>query len=311
MDTIMERALSGEPRALARLMSRVERMDEESAAIMKELYPKTGRAHTIGVTGSPGAGKSSLTSCLITSFRKMEKKVGIIAVDPSSPYSGGAILGDRLRMQDHALDSGVFIRSMGSRGNLGGLSGSTRDVSLVMDACGYDIILIETVGVGQSEVDVVKASDTVCLVLVPGMGDDVQIMKAGIMEIADLFVVNKCDRDGASKVAADVKVMLDLMPPRAWRPPVSLASAVRSEGIEDILTNIAAHGKYLADTDEGMARARSKIENVVEEILRREIAERVDSAWRELRGGAIEDLAGRRTDPYTLAADILDKIILK
>jgi LAO/AO transport system kinase len=311
MDPIVERALSGDARSLARLVSEIERHGERATDLMKEIYPHTGRAHTIGITGSPGAGKSTLAARLIAKFREQGKRVGIIAVDPSSPYTGGAILGDRLRMQEHALDSGVFIRSMGSRGSLGGLSSATHEAALILDACGYDIVVIETVGVGQSEVDVVKVSDTVVLVLVPGMGDDVQIMKAGIMEIADVFVVNKSDRDGAEKVAADVKVMLDLMPARDWRPPVSLASAEHNKGIDAAIANIDSHRNYLNETEDGRSRKIAKIRTEVEDIIKREVLERVAREWdRALDGGVLELIEARKSDPYTVAAECLGKIIV-
>jgi LAO/AO transport system kinase len=309
MDALAERALAGDPRSIARIISLIERGDSGSSELMKRIYPKTGRAHTIGITGSPGAGKSTLVSRVITAARAAGKTVGVIAVDPSSPFTGGAVLGDRLRMQDHALDSGVFIRSMGSRGNLGGLSGATHDAAHVLDACGFDVVLIETVGVGQSEVDVIRVSDTVCLVLVPGAGDDVQIMKAGIMEIADIFVVNKSDRDGAEKVAMDVKVMLDLIANRAWRPPVSLASARDGSGIDTIMENIAAHGKHLAETEEGRTRRLSKIKNEVEEILRRAVFSRVESAWTFEQTEVLQDIDRGKTDPYTVASSLLDRVI--
>ncbi|MDR3255940.1 MAG: methylmalonyl Co-A mutase-associated GTPase MeaB [Synergistaceae bacterium] len=310
MDALVERALLGDPRSVARLISLVEREDSASADLMRLIYPRTGAAHTIGITGSPGTGKSTLAARLIASFREAGLKVGVIAVDPSSPYTGGAILGDRLRMQDHALDAGVFIRSMGSRGNLGGLSGATREAAHVLDACGYDIVIVETVGVGQSEIDVVKVCDTVCLILVPGLGDDVQIMKAGVMEVADIFVVNKSDRDGAGKVAADVKVMLDLIPEREWRPPVSLASARLGEGLEEIIKNTEAHKAYLTSTDEGRSRRMAKIGNQVEEIVKREILRRVEDEWKNERsGGALEDIEKRKTDPYAVAEALLNKII--
>ena len=309
MDALAERALAGDQRSMARLISLIERRDSCSIDLMKQIYPHTGRAHTIGITGSPGAGKSTLVSRLIESFRQAGRTVGVIAVDPSSPFSGGAVLGDRLRMQDHALDSGVFIRSMGSRGNLGGLSGATHEAALVLDACGYDIVLIETLGVGQSEIDVIRISDTVCLVLVPGAGDDVQVMKAGIMEIADIFVVNKSDRDGAEKVALDVKVMLDLVSGRKWRPPVSLASARDGGGIGEIIENIARHRKHLAESEDGKSRRLSKIKNEVEEILRRDVFSRVEKAWKFEQEEVLEDIDGRAADPYTVAASLLDRVM--
>ncbi|MDR1915135.1 MAG: methylmalonyl Co-A mutase-associated GTPase MeaB [Synergistaceae bacterium] len=310
MDSLFERALAGDKRSIARLVSEVERRESSSRDLMRQIYPYTGKAHTIGITGSPGAGKSTLSSRLITLLRSQGHRVGVIAVDPSSPFTGGAILGDRLRMQEHSLDPGVFIRSMGSRGNLGGLSGATREAALILDACGYDTIIIETVGVGQSEIDVIRISDTVCLVLVPGMGDDVQIMKAGIMEIADVFVVNKSDRDGAEKVVADVRIMLDIIPARPWRPPVSLTSAEHDSGIEEFLKNIELHRDYLSRTEDGRARKLIQIEAEVEDSLRRDIASRVSSAWDAERADGICDrIEKRETDPYTVASDILGRIL--
>ncbi|MDR1471548.1 MAG: methylmalonyl Co-A mutase-associated GTPase MeaB [Synergistaceae bacterium] len=310
MDLLLERALAGDKRSIARLVSEVERRESSSRGIMRMIYPHTGRAHTIGITGSPGAGKSTLSSRLIALLRSLGRRVGVIAVDPSSPFTGGAILGDRLRMQEHSLDPGVFIRSMGSRGNLGGLSGATHEAALILDACGYDAVIIETVGVGQSEVDVVKVSDTVCLVLVPGMGDDVQIMKAGIMEIADVFIVNKADRDGAEKVAADIKVMLDIVPARPWRPPVSLVSAERGAGIDEFLRNIESHREYLAVSEDGKSRRMARIEVEVEDSLKRDISLRASAAWSaEREGGICGRIANRETDPYTVASDILDRIL--
>lgn len=310
MDKLIARALAGDLRSIARLLSEVERKDISSVELMKQIYPRTGRAHVVGITGSPGAGKSTLTARIIAAYREEGKKVGVIAVDPSSPFTGGAILGDRLRMQEHALDSGVFIRSMGSRGNLGGLSAATHEAALILDACGYDVVIIETVGVGQSEVDVVRISDTVCLILVPGMGDDVQIMKAGIMEIADVFVVNKADRDGAEKVAADVKVMLDMLPPRNWRPPVSLTSAERNTGISDVIRNIRDHHTYLDSTEDGYKRRIGKIEMEVAEILKRDISAKVAGAWAARRDmGVLEAIEARRENPYDVAAEILKKTL--
>ena len=205
MDKLLTRAFDGDPRSIGRLISLVEAESPESKEIMKKIYPRTGKAHVIGITGSPGAGKSTFVNRLISQFKAEGKKVGVIAIDPSSPFTGGAILGDRLRMQDHAVEEGVFIRSMGSRGNLGGVSRGTHEAALILDACGFDAVIIETVGVGQSEVDIVKIADTVCLILTPGMGDDVQIMKAGIMEIADVFVVNKADKSGSWWSVHEVK----------------------------------------------------------------------------------------------------------
>ena len=277
---------------------------------MKAVYPKTGRAQVIGITGSPGAGKSTFVNRLIAQFRAEGKQVGVIAIDPSSPFTGGAILGDRLRMQDHAVEEGVFIRSMGSRGNLGGVSRGTHEGALILDACGFDVVIIETVGVGQSEVDIVKIADTVCLILTPGMGDDVQIMKAGIMEIADVFVVNKSDKEGADKVAADVQVMLKMLGEREWVPPVALVSSNKNTGIDEVKDIIKNHSAYLHNSEEGKRRRWSQLEMEVEAILRGEISLLVENAWKERRTDSLMDeLSSRKSDPYTLAGEIIQKVV--
>ena len=264
----------------------------------------------IGITGSPGAGKSTFVDRLIEQFQAEGLRVGVIALDPSSPFTGGAILGDRLRMQGHALNENVFIRSMGSRGHLGGVSRSTHEASLILDACGFDVVLIETVGVGQSEVDIIKIADTVVLVLVPGMGDDVQIMKAGIMEIADTFVVNKADREGADKVAADVQVMLKMLKERDWVPPVTLVSSQNNTGVDEVRKILHDHWNYLKTTDEGKRRRFLQLEMEVEAILRGEISALTEKVWKKRKdAGVLEDLAARKTDPYTLASEMISQII--
>ncbi|MCR5336399.1 MAG: methylmalonyl Co-A mutase-associated GTPase MeaB [Synergistes sp.] len=310
MNNLLERAAEGDVRAVGRLITLVEAESSDTKDIMKSVYPLTGRAHVIGITGSPGAGKSSFVNRLIARFRSEGKKVGVIAIDPSSPFTGGAILGDRLRMQDHAVEEGVFIRSMGSRGNLGGVSRSTHEGALILDACGYDVVMIETVGVGQSEVDIVKIADTVCLVLTPGMGDDVQIMKAGIMEIADIFVVNKADREGADKVAADVQVMLKMLAEREWIPPVQLVSSQKNTGVDEVVEMINRHSDYLAHSEEGKRRRWSQLEMEVEAVLRGEISVLAENAWKERRTDELmEGLSARKHDPYTLSGEILQKIL--
>ena len=310
MNKLLERALAGDTRSIGRLISLVEADSPTSKEIMKAIYPKTGRAQVIGITGSPGAGKSTFVNRLIAQFRAEGKQVGVIAIDPSSPFTGGAILGDRLRMQDHAVEEGVFIRSMGSRGNLGGVSRGTHEGALILDACGFDVVIIETVGVGQSEVDIVKIADTVCLILTPGMGDDVQIMKAGIMEIADVFVVNKSDKEGADKVAADVQVMLKMLGEREWVPPVALVSSNKNTGIDEVKYIIKNHSAYLHNSEEGKRRRWSQLEMEVEAILRGEISLLVENAWKERRTDSLMDeLSSRKADPYTLAGEIIQKVV--
>ena len=310
MNKLLERALAGDTRSIGRLISLVEADSPTSKEIMKAVYPKTGRAQVIGITGSPGAGKSTFVNRLIAQFRAEGKQVGVIAIDPSSPFTGGAILGDRLRMQDHAVEEGVFIRSMGSRGNLGGVSRGTHEGTLILDACGFDVVIIETVGVGQSEVDIVKIADTVCLILTPGMGDDVQIMKAGIMEIADVFVVNKSDKEGADKVAADVQVMLKMLGEREWVPPVALVSSNKNTGIDEVKDIIKNHSAYLHNSVEGKRRRWSQLEMEVEAILSGEISLLVENAWKERRTDSLMDeLSSRKSDPYTLAGEIIQKVV--
>lgn len=310
MENTIKKALKGDPRAIARLISLVESESTFAHEIMKAIYPHTGKAHLVGVTGAPGAGKSTLVDKIISRYKELGKSVGIIAVDPSSPFSGGAILGDRLRMQQHALDPSVFIRSMGTRGSLGGLSRTAYEAALILDACGKDIVIIETAGVGQTEIDIVRIADTVILLLVPGMGDDVQIMKAGIMEIADIFVVNKADREGADKIVAEVNLMLDIAGERSWRPPVLKAIAESGQGVDDIIRAVEEHRLYLQKSEEGKKRRSSRIRHEVEEILRRDIARIVEKQWKERSSNdLIEALASRRSDPYTEAGRLLEEIL--
>ncbi|NLH94501.1 MAG: methylmalonyl Co-A mutase-associated GTPase MeaB [Synergistaceae bacterium] len=310
MEKLIARALEGDHRSIARLISLVESESPQAEIIMRKIYPHSGKAHIIGLTGSPGAGKSTLADKIIAHFKSLGKTVGVIAVDPSSPFTGGAILGDRLRMQQHAVDPDVFIRSMGTRGSLGGLSRSTQEAALILDACGKDVVLIETVGVGQSEVDIVKIADTVGLILVPGMGDDIQIMKAGIMEIADIFIVNKADRDGADRVATEVNMMLDLLGMRPWRPPVLKTVAERSEGVEEVVSEMVRHADFLRRSEEGRRRRWQRLGMEVEEILRREIAAMVEVAWEKEKSPELfELLAARKTTPYEVAERILGTIL--
>ncbi len=310
MDKLLNNAFKGDPRSIGRLISFVEADTPSAKEIMKQIYPRTGKAKVIGITGSPGAGKSTFVDRLIEQFKADNMKVGVIAIDPSSPFTGGAILGDRLRMQSHALDEGVFIRSMGSRGHLGGVSRSTHEAALILDACGFDVVLIETVGVGQSEVDIIKIADTVVLVLVPGMGDDVQIMKAGIMEIADTFVVNKADKEGADKVAADVQVMLKMLKEREWIPPVTLVSSQNNTGVEEVKNTLNNHWNYLHTSSEGKKRRFIQLEMEVEAVLRGEISLLTEKIWKKRKDTRLlEDLASRKTDPYSLAGELISQIV--
>jgi len=307
--TLADRVLAGDPRALARALSLVEDESPEAAALMAALYPRTGRAWTLGVTGPPGAGKSTLVDQIARALRARGVSVGIIAVDPTSPFTGGAILGDRVRMQAHAGDAGVFIRSMATRGHLGGLAGATADAALLLDAAGRECVIIETVGVGQAEVDIVRTADVCVVVLVPGTGDEVQALKAGIMEIADLFVVNKSDREGADRMVASVETVLGLAAaaPGAWTPPVLKTEATRGVGVQEVLEAIDQFRAGAATTVD--RRRRERVDYRLRELLTSAF---FDRAGRKLAAGELEQLgrqvAERKVDPYTAVAGLLDKV---
>ena len=306
----VERLINGDVRALARAISTAEEDAAGAAALLREVFHLTGRSVVVGVTGPPGAGKSSLVDCLITHYRGASKKVGVVAVDPSSAYSGGAILGDRVRMQQHATDPGVFIRSMATRGNLGGLSKAANDAIDLLDAAGYDPIILETVGVGQDEIEVARSADVVAVVLVPGMGDDIQAIKAGILEIADLFVINKADRPGADRVEADLAYMLSLVADEERGAPEILRTvAVRDEGVTELIEGIA---RYLerAGPDRRARRRRERAESRFLGLLRERLLGRVLEDG--LAAGDLERtvraIADRQTDPYTAVEEILARV---
>ncbi|PZM97842.1 MAG: methylmalonyl Co-A mutase-associated GTPase MeaB [Actinobacteria bacterium] len=308
---LVKRAREGDPRAVARLITLVESGDETVPAIAAELAPYTGRARIIGLTGSPGVGKSTTTSELVRALRARGHRVGVLAVDPSSPFSGGAILGDRIRMQDHATDPDVYIRSMSNRGHLGGLAAATPQAVRVLEGAGCEYVLIETVGVGQAEVEIASLADTTLVLLAPGMGDSIQAVKAGILEIADVFVVNKADRDGADATYHDIQNMISLgeRAPGEWRPQVVRAIAARGEGIDDIVAAIDKHHRWMAERGElrrrRLARAAAEVEAIALGTLRARMGSLRD-------GTVLETLAQRvaagELDPYTAAGEVLDQL---
>jgi len=277
-------------------------------SLMKELYPRTGKAWVIGVTGSPGAGKSTLTDKLIEHFRSSGvAKVGVLAIDPSSPYTGGAILGDRLRMQRHTDDDGVYIRSLASRGSLGGLSRGTREAVSILDACGFEVVIIETVGVGQSEIDVMRVADTVCVVLVPGLGDDVQAMKAGVMEIADLFVVNKSDKPGAERVVNEVRAVLEFLKGKeSWIPSISQTVAETGDGVPELGAELRAHREYTRNSEAGKQREETRLRSKIEDIMTERLYESAARLWARRQDEILPQVLNRQLDPYSAAGIILE-----
>jgi LAO/AO transport system kinase len=309
--SLVERIAAGDTRAVARAISKVEDVSKDASALMKQVFPLTGRGLVIGITGAPGAGKSSLVDKLALYYRQQDERVGIVAVDPSSPFSGGAILGDRIRMQALGLDSGVFIRSMATRGNLGGLARATVDAVSILDAAGYAKIIIETVGVGQDEVEVVKAADISVVVLVPGMGDDIQAIKAGIMEIGDIFVINKADREGVNSTEKELEALLSLaMRDDAWDPPIVKTVATESKGIQELAAAIEKYRSFHLLNDSGDGRRRAIARWRILELLRERLVAQTlesDSAAEKLDRLAGE-VASRQRDPYSAVEELLESV---
>lgn len=323
-NTLVKGVLSQDRRSIARLLRAIDDGRELADEALRQLFPHTGKAHIVGITGTPGAGKSTLTDKLIAHWRKQGKKVGVLAIDPTSPFSGGAVLGDRVRMQQHALDREVFIRSLATRGHLGGLSRSTFDSTKVLDAAGFDLVVVETVGVGQDEVDIAQLAHTTVLVSVPGLGDDVQAIKAGVLEIGDIFVVNKADREGADRTRRDLRMMLDLrhmgdpalhrnpLSPPDWDPPILRCVALRDEGIDELVKAIDSHYSGL---DASGAKERREAARAQMELNLRLQSRLLSHALQELEKaeGPLDALAariGRREiDPYTLVEEVLQRLL--
>ncbi len=306
MAELVSQMLSGDRLALTRLISKVESRSPDVLTIMSQVQEHCGRAWCLGITGPPGAGKSTLTDKVIAHYRSLGKKVGVVAIDPSSPFSGGAVLGDRIRMQDHAGDEGVFIRSLGSRGSHGGLSRATREVVKLFDAYGMDLVIVETVGVGQTELDIMEIAHTTVVVLTPESGDAIQTLKAGIMEIADIFVVNKADRDGSLLMQTELKAMLELGAKRSrWQQPVLLVQANKNVGVDALAESVFHHREFLEqEPDRSDSKKRTSALSEVREIAQEEIMKQIQSAVEVLRDRPI-------TNPYTEALSIVKKLISK
>jgi LAO/AO transport system kinase len=303
----VDRILAGDVRLAARLMRDLDDGAPSAVQALKALYPHAGRATIVGVTGNPGSGKSTLVSGMLRLLRERGRRVAVVAVDPTSPFSGGAILGDRVRMQEHATDPGVFIRSLATRGHMGGLSRSTADVVEVVDAMGYEVVLVETVGVGQDEVEIARAAHTTVVVMVPGLGDEVQAIKAGLLEIADVFAVNKADRPGADKTIRDLEMVVHGAAERSWSPPIVRTVATTGEGVPELWAEVERHLEAQRSGPAGAERERQRAEARLLEILRDRFQALVDGRLRE--AGTLEEMVGRlvdrSADPYTLAEEAM------
>ncbi len=309
--SLAERVLEGDKRALARAITLIESDDPAGWQLVREVYPRTGRARIVGFTGPPGVGKSTIIGALTTTLRAADREIGVLSIDPSSPFTRGALLGDRIRLSEHFLDPGVFIRSMGTRGHLGGLAETTLQALLVLDAAGKDVVLIETVGVGQDEIDIVRTADVSIVTLVPGSGDEVQALKAGIMEIADIFVVNKADREGADHTVASIEANLSLetFAPGEWRPPILKTQATTGEGVPELLATIERFRAHSADSQGSRRRARAEFR--LRELIAQRFVQHVEQqvlGEGEL-GGILDRIATRELDPYAAVDEIVRRTL--
>jgi LAO/AO transport system kinase len=313
LESLIQSALSGDKKAIARLITLVENDEEKAREIIQRIYPHTGKAYVVGITGPPGSGKSTLLDKLIKLARNEGHKVGVIAIDPTSPFTGGALLGDRLRMQRHSTDPGVFIRSMATRGSLGGLAKATNDAVKVLDAAGYDLIFVETVGVGQVEVDIVKTADTVVLVTVPGLGDEVQAIKAGLMEVADIFAINKADREGTEMTYLELKMALDFEDEKwakiGWKPMIVETTAFTLKGVKPLWEAIKRHRKHMEESgrlrERRAFRAREEVKTIIASTVAKKVEERLaKSEAKEL----IEEVVERKLDPYSASQIVMEKL---
>ena len=308
-DERVKQICSGNRRAIAQAISSIEGGDPSGAALLKALFHKAGRAYVIGITGSPGAGKSTLLEKLATEYRRHDSRVGIVAVDPTSPFSGGAILGDRIRMQALATDEGTYIRSMATRGQMGGLAPATRGVAMVLDAAGCDVVFVETVGVGQDEVDVARLADATVVLVVPGMGDDIQTFKAGVMEIADLFVINKADQPGAERVEQQINMMLSVaLKPAAWQPPILKTIATAGEGVSEMREALETFRTFLQESPCGLERRRVRLRFRLLELLRQSLFEKVAREQFDAASidAYVEEILARLRDPHSIVEEMME-----